>query len=430
MADGTGRMPRTGWLGLRLRLRAKLTLVLVMAALVPMAVVAAIAVGVVLGTLDRGLRSETERQLGVGLNLVLRTVERLGDDAVRLSTTGDASRALSEGRVAVVEFLARQAPQLPSSLVQITDAAGQPVADLVVGDDQARFAGLALDGSSDEVRVGQRWGRRVTFDVVGDRLVVRAVAPIVDASLALQGVVVLSVPLDGDFVDGIRGALGTDVLVAARTAPSARSTFRDATGARLPDVPVPTRVATRIGLGRPITTTQSIGGREYAVAWTALVDHEGRTVGVYGVAVDRRPVSRAQRVAFRSLGVGAALALAFALLLAAMLSRRLGRPIGRLHRGAVAIARGDLDHRIEVSGGDEIGELAEAFRHMTTALKENQQRLAARMREIVALHDAGRAMSSVIELGQVTRKVVDTVARTFDGYLCALWLAGGDGDLS
>ena len=46
----------------------------------------------VLGTLDRGLRSETERQLGVGLNLVLRTVERLGDDAVRLSTTGDASR--------------------------------------------------------------------------------------------------------------------------------------------------------------------------------------------------------------------------------------------------------------------------------------------------------------------------------------------------
>ncbi len=428
-AERTGRAPRAGgWFGwLELRLRAKLTAVLVLAALVPMAVVATIAVGVVLGTLERGLRVETERQLGVGLNLVLRTVERLGDDAAQLSASSELSRALAEGKVAVVELLARQAPQLPSSLVQITDASGQAVADMVVGGDDARFAGLGLDGSAEAVQLGRRWSRRVTFDVVGDRLVMRAVAPIVDPSLALQGVVVLSVPLDGDFADSIRGALGTEVLIAARTAAGAGSTFRDATGARLPDVVVPASVTERIGLGRPVTTTQTIRGSEFEVAWTALVDHAGATVGIYGVAVDRRSVSRAKRVAFRSLAVGGAVALTFALLLATLLSRRIGQPIGRLHRGAVAIARGDLDHRIEVVGGDEIGELAQAFSHMTTALKENQRRLAARMREIVALHDAGRAMSSVIELGQVSRKVVDAVARTFDGQLCALWLTEGGG---
>ena len=416
----------------RLRLRTKLTTVLVLAALVPMIVVATIAVGVVLGTLDRGLRAETERQREVGLNLILRAVERLGADASRLAASSDLADAMAEGDAAAREVVAAQAPQLPSSLVQIFDAAGGGVATIVIGGDRARFDGIALAGDAELVRAGQAWSKRVTLDVVGDRLVVRAVAPVVDASMVLQGVVVLSVPLDGDFADGIKGALGTDMLLAARTATTARSTFRDADGQRLPDIVVPMRVAERVALGRQVVTTEQIppGGPEYAVAWTALVDHEGETVGVYGVAVDRRALGRAKRVAFRSLAVGGALALGFALLLAALMSRRLGDPIGRLHRGAVAVARGDLDHKIEVAEGDEIGDLARAFGHMTTTLKENQQRLAARMREIVALHDAGRAMSSVIELDQVVRKVVDSVARAFDGHLCTLWLRDGGGGLT
>jgi signal transduction histidine kinase len=62
---------------------------------------------------------------------------------------------------------------------------------------------------------------------------------------------------------------------------------------------------------------------------------------------------------------------------------------------------------------------------MTSTLKDNQARLAARMKEIVALHDAGRAVSSVIDLDQVSRKIVDAVARTFDVRLAALWLVEG-----
>ena len=44
------------------------------------------------------------------------------------------------------------------------------------------------------------------------------------------------------------------------------------------------------------------------------------------------------------------------------------------------------------------------------------------MKEIVAFHDAGRAVSSVIDLDQVYRQIVDAVARTFDVQLAALWL--------
>jgi hypothetical protein len=59
---------------------------------------------------------------------------------------------------------------------------------------------------------------------------------------------------------------------------------------------------------------------------------------------------------------------------------------------------------------------------MTRSLRENQERLAARMREIVGLHEAGRAVSSVLGLDEVLRKIVDSVARVLDTRLAALWL--------
>src|SRR6185437_11043221 len=149
-------------------------------------------------------------QLEVGLNLVLRQVERYGADASRLATASDLSRAMAQGKQAVAELLARASPQLESALVQVKDASGATVADQVVGGDTERFRGLALGPDAPMVRAGQGWAQRVTLVVVpdfsrdhhvGDRLVLRAVAPIVDESFTLQGVVVLSVPLDADFAD-------------------------------------------------------------------------------------------------------------------------------------------------------------------------------------------------------------------------------------
>ena len=83
------------------------------------------------------------------------------------------------------------------------------------------------------------------------------------------------------------------------------------------------------------------------------------------------------------------------------------RPLQDLHAGALAIARGDLDTSFAVDTDDEIGDVAEAFRIMTRSLKENQEGLAARVRELVTVHQVGRAVSTVVDLGQVLRAVVD-----------------------
>ena len=403
------------------RLRTKLALALSVAALLPMLVVASLASGVVLGSLDRDLRQDVERQLEVGQNLTLRAVERLGEDAVRLASDDALARAVPGGEAPVHDVIARAAPHLPSALVQVFTLDGHAVVTEVIGGDSGRFAELAVDGSSGTVTAALAWSRRVQLELSPKGVVVRASAPIVDSALMLAGVVVISVPLDGAFADGIKGALGVDVLIGSLNAGVATSTVRDRDGRRLSALQVPASVLQHARERRHPVVTQAIDGREHAVAWTALQDDRGRALGLFAVAVDRRAVSRAQRVAFRSLAIGSALALVFALVLAGVLTRRVGRPIAVLHRGAVAIARGELEHVIDVPAGDEIGDLALAFGHMTSTLKENQQRLAARMREMVALHDAGRAMSSVIEFDQVSAKIVDAIARVFEVRVCALF---------
>jgi len=53
------------------------------------------------------------------------------------------------------------------------------------------------------------------------------------------------------------------------------------------------------------------------------------------------------------------------------LTRVIVKPIKRLHHGTEIIGNGDLDHRIEIRTGDEIGQLADSFNKMVSDLKRN-----------------------------------------------------------
>src|SRR5574338_250377 len=103
------------------------------AALVPVAIVATIATGVILSSLEAGLRDDADRQLTVELNLILRSVERLGDECVQLSEDGDLVIALGGGPSAIEAWLAHAGVHVPSSRLQLLDASGNLVFDRVIG---------------------------------------------------------------------------------------------------------------------------------------------------------------------------------------------------------------------------------------------------------------------------------------------------------
>jgi len=328
---------------------------------------------------------------------------------------------MEAGPASIDAWLAQRAQHVPSARLQLLDNAGKLVFDRVIGGADSRFEGISVTADDAAVTAARSWSRGVSLGLVGDRVVLRAISPVVNAQLAMTGVLVLSTPLDGDFADSIKGALSADVLIGGPSGHLA-VTFRTPLGKRAATLDLPLGERTAALRGTRISDSIEVEGSRYQISATALLDRKDHPIGLLGVAIDREPLAATKRLAIRSLVAGGALAVVFAMVLAAVWSRRLGAPIARLHRGAIAVSRGDLDHRIDIPGNDELTDLATAFNQMTSTLKDNQARLAARMREIVALHDAGRAVSSVIEVDPVSRKIVDAVARTFDVQLAALWL--------
>jgi signal transduction histidine kinase len=414
----------------RLRLRHKLALMLTVAALLPVLGSSTVAIRLVLAGLKQGARAQTERTMRIALNLVIAHVKEVFEDTVRLAETPGLSDLLYLDPRSTDELLARREAQLRPGLVEIADATGKVVGRIAVGGRD--LADLRLRDNAEPIKIALGYERRVTLakaDRGRRRVVIRACAPVVDESYQLRGAVVVSVPLDWEFADRLKAQLAADIVVYEGDAPIA-SSFVAADGRREVGFAAPEEVAKHVLQGENDIVEAQAFGRLLSVGYTPLRDLDGRWLGMLAVAVDEDALVQARLQAWRSLLLGGLSAVVFALALAALLSRRLTGPLAHLHAGAIAVARGDLDQQIVQETGDEIGDLAVAFAQMTRSLKENRDRLAARMREITTLHDIGRAVSSVLALDEVLRKVAGELGEVMNAQRTALLLTGPDGNLT
>jgi two-component system nitrogen regulation sensor histidine kinase GlnL len=94
---------------------------------------------------------------------------------------------------------------------------------------------------------------------------------------------------------------------------------------------------------------------------------------------------------------------------AALVARRIAGPVHQLEAGAAAIARGDLNQRIEPTTADEIGRLAVAFNHMAAqlfqqraALQEMHAQLKQRFEELADLKSYTDSVLTSVTSGIVT----------------------------
>ena len=116
------------------------------------------------------------------------------------------------------------------------------------------------------------------------------------------------------------------------------------------------------------------GGTRFLVERGKLMDFTGkRAIADMVLAYDLD-----QRLATLLEGIGLLVYLAIGLLLFSLIvafgvSGRMSRPIRELSAAADQVAGGDLDVRVDVSSGDEIGSLGEAFNRMTDGLKERDR---------------------------------------------------------
>ena len=113
----------------------------------------------------------------------------------------------------------------------------------------------------------------------------------------------------------------------------------------------------------------------YITAYDPIRDVDGRTVGMLYVGMLERPyIDLRNRVMGTFVGLAGLLTL-FLLVLQAFIARQISRPLASMVEATDRIARGDLDHRVQGEGRDELGQLARSFNRMTEDLHSAREDL-------------------------------------------------------
>jgi len=155
------------------------------------------------------------------------------------------------------------------------------------------------------------------------------------------------------------------------------------------------------------------GIRVYDFTVPVYVLDEKRASARVGLSIEHelREIARTRN---SILGFGLAV-LALGLVWATYQARWLMRPVQALVAGTEEIARGNLDHRIPVRARDEMGQLAQAFNHMTKSIQ--------------ALIETSREISSVLDLDVVLKSITEHALKLVGAdmaFIAPLERDGGD----
>jgi len=113
----------------------------------------------------------------------------------------------------------------------------------------------------------------------------------------------------------------------------------------------------------------------YITAYEPIRTISGKIIGILYVGLLEEKYSDIKRQTLYLFLSIMALGLIASLLISYYLSRNISFCISKLALAARRMARGDLDVHVDIKSKDELGELAEAFNYMASALKERDEKL-------------------------------------------------------
>ena len=97
-----------------------------------------------------------------------------------------------------------------------------------------------------------------------------------------------------------------------------------------------------------------------------------------------------------------------------VISRSISNPIGKLRDAAIEIGKGNLDTKVEVHSKNEIGELANSFRQMTSDLKRSLEDLRRSRHRMITVQESVREQIAQQLHGSVQNKFILLLHRLKD----------------
>ncbi len=197
--------------------------------------------------------------------------------------------------------------------------------------------------------------------LVDGNLCLAAISPIVDQeTFGLKGFTMLEIPFNLEFADHIKEKSKAEIMLYVQEQPLA-STLTDGNGDMV--FPAPSQIRSRAAL-RFLP-----GGDRHLIESFIVEDFNKKPVGEIFVSVNIENIMAAKQVSITSLLYVSLLIGLIVILTSVLLGRRLTSPIGKLARGAEAIAAGNYDVHMQLNSRDEIGELAGVFNKMSDSIK-------------------------------------------------------------
>lgn len=105
------------------------------------------------------------------------------------------------------------------------------------------------------------------------------------------------------------------------------------------------------------------------------------------------------------------------------------RPLRSITEGARVLGEGELDHRIDVTSGDEMGELATSFNRMASELEEKALSMRKRTKELSALYAVAKSVSQSLDIDEMLNSTLLNVLQIMGAEGGAINLAEEDGTI-
>jgi two-component system cell cycle response regulator len=379
----------------------------------------------------------------VAASIVAGSVPHISDDRTRTSV--EDVRALAQARlqaacqrVVTAALLVAQSAATPDTAVLaattndvdaalLLDADGTPVA--------AAGVGLSASSGADAAAAGN--GALSPYLTAPDCRTGGSGGPLVIAArVTLTGVAAPAKGAKGSTASALRGtAVAGLALAPIGSAPGILADLKQGVDAQVSLI-APGRSATdtasrglasRLGRGDVPTGVVTVGHRMAAVV---------PLLGGADIVVSDGKESHG--ALYLVLGVAALVGIGLALAAGQLMARRATRPLSELSVAARRVAAGDLDTMLPEQRGTEVGELAVAFNHMTTTLRQTINDLREshdELREGVdrlgstlsGTHDLDRILQVILETGMTSAQAQAGALLLTSAAQDMLYLAAGHG---